>query len=266
MKIISKYKDFYDFLCQDNDADLHYVRTPFFVTNDYTHMYRQTFEHQGFHVSRNFERWYSPKSVGSIFMSAIIYGIYPYVYSQPYLCLNVEDSVGNTNGLIEVVSKSWCDDYSSLSDDNSRKAMLKSKSADILSHHPNSKEPRNYRFHQFSMNRLLWKYECPEIFKRIGAPVFIEANDKILGNIYNTSMDFKRIGDGKYIKYVANICFNKLGENVLKCWFDELNDINTYINIENFLWSIKQEPENDPDDKTKIISHGFDLKTSFRKI
>ena len=54
--------------------------------------------------------------------------------------------------------------------------------------------------------------------------------------------------------------------NILKYWYDDLNDLNTYINIENFLWSVKQEPVANPDNKTKILSHGFDLKTSFRKM
>ena len=36
--------------------------------------------------------------------------------------------------------------------------------------------------------------------------------------------------------------------------------------IENYLWSMKQEPISEPDNDTKIISHGFDLKTSFRKM
>ena len=54
--------------------------------------------------------------------------------------------------------------------------------------------------------------------------------------------------------------------DILKFWIDNLMNINTYNNIENFLWSIKQEPTSEPDNKTKIINHGFDLKTSFRNM
>ena len=71
-------------------------------------------------------------------------------------------------------------------------------------------------------------------------------------------------GSQTNIQYVTNICFSRLSKNILKYWYDELNTINTYNNIENFLWSIKQEPISNPDNKTKILSHGFDLKTSFR--
>ena len=54
--------------------------------------------------------------------------------------------------------------------------------------------------------------------------------------------------------------------NILKYYYNDLVDLNTYINIENFLWSIKQEPVAAPDNKTKLQAHGFDLKTSFRKM
>ena len=47
---------------------------------------------------------------------------------------------------------------------------------------------------------------------------------------------------------------------------EDLDNRPIYNDIENFLWSIKQEPISEPDNKTKIINHGFDLKTSFRKM
>jgi hypothetical protein len=66
--------------------------------------------------------------------------------------------------------------------------------------------------------------------------------------------------------YLTNVCFNELNMNIIKYYYNDLYDLNTYINIENFLWSIKQEPVATPDNKTKIQAHGFDLKTSFRKM
>ena len=53
---------------------------------------------------------------------------------------------------------------------------------------------------------------------------------------------------------------------MLKIWGDEVMGLGTYTNIENFLWASKQEPISEPDNKTKIINHGFDLKTSFRNV
>ena len=42
MKIISKYKDFYDYLVQDNDADLIYVRKIGFVNEYYDNLFNKT--------------------------------------------------------------------------------------------------------------------------------------------------------------------------------------------------------------------------------
>jgi hypothetical protein len=54
--------------------------------------------------------------------------------------------------------------------------------------------------------------------------------------------------------------------NWLKYIKDDLDKRDVYTDIENYLWSMKQEPISEPDNKTKIVSHGFDLKTSFRKM
>jgi hypothetical protein len=109
-----------------------------------------------------------------------------------------------------------------------------------------------------------FKFECKEIFQKLNAPVYVWYDYKL----FNDSVYAEQISEGKVtdIRYITNICFNKLSFNILKYWYDELNDVNTYNNIENFLWSIKQEPISNPDNKTKILSHGFDLKTSFRKM
>jgi hypothetical protein len=104
---------------------------------------------------------------------------------------------------------------------------------------------------------------------KMGAPVFVKYDDDIIGLTYASYEALKsmpHVGKGKGTEYIANVCFSKLSHNILKYWHDELNDLNTYINIENFLWSVKQEPEHVPDNDTKIINHGFDLKTSFRKM
>lgn len=54
--------------------------------------------------------------------------------------------------------------------------------------------------------------------------------------------------------------------NWLKYIKDDLDKRDVYTDIENYLWGMKQEPISEPDNKTKIVSHGFDLKTSFRKM
>ena len=119
---------------------------------------------------------------------------------------------------------------------------------------------------QKTLLNYVWKLECKEIFEKLKSPVWTKFDTSLYegGTYWNFLYDKDQ--PRKRVQYVTDICFNKLNNNILKYWYNELNDINTYINIENFLWSIKQEPVSTPDNKTKILSHGFDLKTSFRKI
>ena len=67
-------------------------------------------------------------------------------------------------------------------------------------------------------------------------------------------------------RFLTNVCFSKLDVPVTKYWFEELNGINTYSNIENFLMTSKMDPEPVISNEGRIIAHGFDLKTSFRKM
>ena len=41
MKIISKYKDFYDFIVQDHDADLTYIRQIGIVTENFDNLFNK---------------------------------------------------------------------------------------------------------------------------------------------------------------------------------------------------------------------------------
>lgn len=87
-----------------------------------------------------------------------------------------------------------------------------------------------------------------EIFRQVETPVFLYYYNWITGRI------------------IKNIIFNEQITNWLKYIKDDLDKRDVYTDIENYLWSMKQEPISEPDNETKIISHGFDLKTSFRKM
>jgi ribonuclease J len=67
---------------------------------------------------------------------------------------------------------------------------------------------------------------------------------------------------------ILNPIFNECKRvNIIYSILDDLTvNRSVYNDIENFLWANKQEPISEPDNKTKIINHGFDLKTSFRKM
>ncbi len=298
MKIISKYKDFYDYLVQDHDSDLIYKRNHDFVSKYYDNLFKKDIYHTPwFSLYYGYKETYINNFHGEIDIDNIIFGVYPYVYSQPIIKIFYKDnSTNKLNYLIVVLNKQIIDGL--LSDDiklneeaynnllNIAQTEIDKLSPDISEHVKVSfsyylnKNIKNY------LQKYIWKTECKNIFLNIKAPVFIKYYSKLFENsvYWNDILSFNNINNPnnfiniknnkdnknkankKFIHYITNISFQKLNYNIIKYWSDELYNLNTYINIENFLWSIKQEPISNPDNKTKILSHGFDLKTSFRKM
>ena len=99
-----------------------------------------------------------------------------------------------------------------------------------------------------------WKDE--DLFRQIETPVFLFHHHGAYENHHFKSYDY----------IIKNIIFTEQPTNWLKYIKDDLDKRDVYTDIENYLWSMKQEPISEPDNETKIISHGFDLKTSFRKM
>lgn len=275
MKIISKYKDFYDFLTVDHDADTVYVRKPYIVLDNYDKLY-----------CHDLNKWDSSKNVpgiydwnrvmkaGEVYLLNYIFGIYPTVYSQPVLVMTLPFLTGGKESYCITLSREWCEMYALLKNNKDRAKMkvdlANKKHKEIMKKNDVVKFDPDFRpWNDQKMTAYLWKEDCPEIFMKIGAPIFIKYDKSLLGTTYGSAEylnSFEKVGSGRHYEYMANICFNKLDNNILKAWFDEVNNLNTYINIENFLWASKKEPESEPDNKTKIINHGFDLKTSFRNM
>ena len=273
MKIVCKYKDFYDYLVQDNNADLIYVRNIGIIDKYYDDLFERKNNYTPYYY-RNYGYYldtdrYKKLSHGSIFFNSYIFGIYPYVYSQPVLELVYIDSYYHKNILSIIIGKSVIDDIFnngnidgliSLGQKELNK-LVERGICQMTKVNFSDYETRKNRIN--SLKRYVWKVECPELFNKISAPVFT----KYYVDLYKDTAYYDYLYNMNNKKhYITNICFSKLNKNILKYWYDDLNNINTYNNIENFLWSIKQEPIANPDNKTKIISHGFDLKTSFRKM
>lgn len=271
MKIISKYKDFYDYLAQDHDADIVYNRKPKFISE---RILNKFMDRRG----KFSDPVYYPynKNEHNIQISYIYFGVYPYIYMAPYI--KVKTSPYDRMSYLSQFNTQtynhshWIDEYRYvfLNKDNidsfktnkdlvkfaQKYTSLHLKEQDINFRH---NEPSNY-----IKKNYVGKIECKDVFKYIECPVFCEYDSYILDTvIYIHELDKIKTFD---LKYIGNCCFNKLNKDILKYWINELINLNTYINIENFLWSIKQEPISNPDNKTKILSHGFDLKTSFRKM
>lgn len=281
MKIISKYKDFYDFITQDHDADLTYVRNIGLV-NDY---FDDLFKRDGnaipyFSKNYGYQDTFSYKQKhGDIRFSNFIFGIYPFVFSQPILRIYYKSGVTTENTFI-ILSRELVDKLLDNSEIISKNA-LENELIPLAQKEFNSKliGTSDYTKVSFSKNDKLeniqkslkmytWKVDCPDIFYKIESPIFVKYVCELFvnGTYWNNWPTKPKIYKIPYTHYVTDISFQKLNCNILKYWYNDLFDLNTYINIENFLWSIKQEPESKPDNKTKILAHGFDIKTSFRKM
>jgi hypothetical protein len=117
------------------------------------------------------------------------------------------------------------------------------------------------------------KFECQEIFHTCGTPTFILFVDGWSKN-WNNGDNLQSIIShtfelsANYCGMILNPVFNECKRvNIIYSILDDLTvNRSVYNDIENFLWANKQEPISEPDNKTKIINHGFDLKTSFRKM
>lgn len=273
MKIISKYKDFYDYLVQDYDSDLVYIRNAKAIDKNYNRLFNVK-DYNILNYSDSFFVKYNHYN-GELTFYNFIFGIYPYVYSQPVLRVyyttkynalqyfhivlghDLVDKILNDEYIDEAVKE-----LENLAQTEFNKLVNKGLAdyTKVSFFNKNTLGSINH-----SLSRRVWKQECKEIFRKIGSPVFVNYDkDLFYDGVYKT---FEHLFEGTNTTfYIADVSLSKLNYNILKYWYNDLYDINTYNNIENFLWSIKQEPESKPDNRTKILSHGFDLKTSFRKM
>jgi hypothetical protein len=287
MRIISKFKDFYDYLAQDYDADIVYSRIPRWTGNlrlrnlymANNSWWKNIDPTKLLHVESQV-RWSNIK-IGSIEPGGIVFGVYPFVYSTPILKLFGRDNDGEDAWKYPYavyIGNSFIETLESEQDLKVRCKLISKFTLDIVkahNKHCNSWETLDelveYKLENYYKDKILdylkcyaRKVECPRVFETLGSPVFIEENDLI--DFYHSPFPEKS-KDKKTIKqYLVDLSFNALDPAIIKYWYNDLCDLNTYNYIENFLWSIKQEPQSQQTNKEKILSHGFDLKTSFRKM
>lgn len=287
MRIISKFKDFYDYLAQDYDADIVYSRIPrwigdlrlrnlYMANNSWL---RNTDPTKLLYVE-SLIRW-NKAELGDIEPSGIVFGVYPFVYSTPILKLFGKDDYGEDvwrYPYAVYLGSSFIETLENEQDPKVRYKLISKFAIDTVQAHNKNcdiwdklDETVEYKLENYYKDKILdyikgysRKVECPKIFETLGSPVFIEENDLI--DFYHSPFPEKS-KDKKTIKqYLVDLSFNALDPAIIKYWYNDLCDLNTYNYIENFLWSIKQEPQSQQTNKEKILSHGFDLKTSFRKM
>ena len=280
MKIISKYKDFYDYIVQDYDADIYYVREP----KAFSHGNKETDDivikankmidnvfsekhksYMPYYFHNSYVNHNNKDIAGYISIVSATFGIYPYVYKVPIIRVADPKIYSSINGLYYVMSNAVVDKIICAPTHEEGVEILinevKRLTAINTDFDKNTKFVFDYKDIKRQINTNRGKEDIKEVFYLLEAPVFLHTD---LGVIYEGTQ-YASLIDG-HTAYLTNICFNELNMNILKYYYNDLADLNTYINIENFLWSIKQEPVATPDNKTKIQAHGFDLKTSFRKM
>jgi len=292
MKIISKFKDFYDYLVQDYNADIIYVREAKYQgkVDNIAYKYYKSY---GDRIIRDetkiiqFNNAY-PAHLGNLYLILFIYGVYPFVYSVPALLIYGKEeypySKETFNPIIEFLTGSFIESLNGL--DKKEVNEIFNEFAVNCVKAFNKKNKDTFPFNSYEENieyklninakniyeditKRCKKLECPDVFNLLQAPVFIEEDDFL--DFYHAGYSLERDEAYKkrksnYDQYVINPSLTALNPQIIKYWYDDLVNINTYNDIENFLWSIKQEPVSEPTNKQKILNHGFDLKTSFRKM
>ena len=238
MKIISRHnkKDFYDYsgFGHDTSDDIVFVRIPKTEELD---------EHNKIKDYFNKRIPYSDSwNIKNYFVTYVIVGIYPYCYIIPTIVNNYENLL--TQGQVIVPFE--------VADTNEEVNEFLKKINSNIQIESKYKWLSEHRRH--SNFKPSWKDE--DLFRQIETPVFLFHHKGTYENHHFKSYDY----------IIKNIIFTEQPTNWLKYIKDDLDKRDVYTDIENYLWSMKQEPISEPDNETKIISHGFDLKTSFRKM
>ena len=257
MKIISKYKDFYDYMAPDFDSDNVYVRK-FDVITDKTICsdVRGTIE-KIFKFTLPYDRFFYGR-LDTIYTYPVIYGIYPYVYSVM--------AIEFGKSFFHIFTREEFDKIIAEKDfRNVIKNFLIKNGFDKKA--VNEAIMWNYKAKDTFINGFS-RIENTDVFKQINSPVFLyyywgASFLMPYNNVYYNELSRCGCARGSVL---SNISFQKLDVDIIAPFADLLYDLNTCIGIENFLYSSKQEPIAEPDNKTKIINHGFDTKTSFRKV
>lgn len=267
MKIISKYKDFYDsygFILGKPDECITYVRTTEVIDDDnkqYKSIIKKLYDygHLYFHV-------YGFKEDYVAWVESVVCGIYPYIYICPFYVIMQQLNKGRTFIPIDLkpipISEEFVHDKSKREhiynkvqtkfDEYCDKNNIRGKL------HIQKIRENNYSWNKsiFKFETQSWKIENPDVFRELNVPTFMYVckNDDIARYVKDYGLTLNPI----FVKQN----FDVLGTNRTRI----INEQNVYIDIENFLWEMKKEPESIPDNKTKIINAGFDLKTSFRNM
>ena len=268
MRIISKKgsKDFYDYMSYmyDTSDDITYVReTKYLHRNikDEAATVEACYESIEEFVNNTYVGTSTNKRDGNkykCFVKSVYVGIYPYVYMVPVIM--VYDNAMWIPLFFDVLP------YECYGDDELTSGFVKEKTGINSVGFTYSLYP----FRKRKLNGDAFKTENSEVFRICGSPVFILMPDALSrnGDRLNSSIHTYIANGEPFASMVVNPVFTDIEKvNLIKEIMKDLTENRSvYNDIENFLWSERMEPVSEPDNNTKIVNHGFDLKTSFRKM
>ena len=280
MKIISKFQDFYEFDCyrygepsptpqwhrvEDqkeiliDDKIVEKINSLFLCKNHYLY-----YDYKGKYHFNGRNNWLEPVGIESE-----IIGIYPYVYYIPRVFFHktIENDDPRDRDLFKTkrvkVYLSAEDSINILTIKDSFKDIMPKYGVSfkdfcypddiVTSGKRKSWSIRNTRREAHDKSTMITKF--PELFDIVGEPIIS------FGNKIDGSLD-------KWKKYIlkVNVNENLSKTDLLSYYPDIISERDVYTELENYLIAKHQEPISEPDNKTKITSHGFDLKTSFRNM
>lgn len=256
MNIISKFSDFYDYEAYtygcEPDKSIVYVRKteikklqdfPSNIKKDLDNFYKKHTYHL-YNIC-----WLNGKNVPNANVQQVLIGVYPYVY-----CCTYVESVGySINKLRIPIPHKLVTDYETIQE-YVNEYVLKHNITERSNYFSSEVQLVNIDIgkgkleHFWSKNSDRKKISDPDIiedrniFDIIGCPVF---------TLYENNIEY-------------NSCIND--SILLSCFDREELDMNIYSNIEQFIVNTNIKPVTEPDNKTKIVNAGFDVKTSFRNM
>lgn len=279
MKIIDNRKDFYDFTCgmYDTDDSIVYVRKTQCFRHNITDekktidAFKKALKNK---IPPTTHKTILNTEPYQFFIEHLVVGIYPNVYIIPFI-VTIEYNKNmyakwSHNKTLPLPIEFYNDDEKILEY--------------YFSKYPDEKN-RKYKMHTYgSMRKTIWNenyfvnefvFENKDVFEKIiKAPTFIfvndnDNNDSSLREIINrdkSNPTWTKERHNYYTTLIVNPVFVEYPSFILNPIRHILDNTPIYNDIENFLWAIKQEPIAEPNNEIKIVNHGFDLKTSFRKM
>jgi hypothetical protein len=282
MKIIDNRKDFYDFSAgmYDTDDSIVYVRK----TVDYQKkntddnvLIERVKDRLKNRVPEYIHKHGIKYASDQIYIEHLILGIYPNVYIVPFIVITEYDETRYERYRVTHTIPMPFDIYE---DDNAIVSYIKNAYPELERKTFKLNTPSSSRKTIFASKKNFvtnkeFIFEDIELFTNIiNAPTFIYMTDfggsqwdsSAVRNLIVYKRNNTHTNHNYYTDLIVNPVFTDYDSKILKPIRDILDNTPVYNDIENFLWMTKQEPISEPDNKTKIINHGFDVKTSFRKM